>query len=199
MSLQISLRNFLSLFILCWGVVSFGFLGSSEVKAQGYSTSYKFLKAVDKKNYADIQKYIRSGVNINTRDFTEGKTALYKAATSRDVKLIRYLLKYDAKPDVPDKKTRVTPIMVSAELGDASSVRSFVRAKASLDLQDINGETVLIKSLRSGKRKIVEMLLKAGADTTLVDYTGRTALAHAKENGRIRAIVKILEKHGAVE
>lgn len=193
------LRHFLSLIILCCGVVSFGFLGSSTANAQGYSTSYKFLEAVDKKNYADIQKYIRNGVNINTRDFEEGKTALYKAAASRDAKLIRYLLKHDAKPNISDKKTRVTPIMISAGLGDASSVRSLVRAKANVNLQDLNGETALIKSLRSGKRKIVEMLLKAGADTTLIDYTGRTALTHAKENGRIRAIVKILEKHGATE
>ena len=181
----------------CAGMIAFSTATNSQ--AQGYSPSYKLLKAVRKKDYNEIRKLVRGGVNINTRDIDEGKTALYLAAETRDTQLIIYLLENKAKPDVPDRKSKETPLMVSARLGDIASVRSFIIAKADLDIQDITGQTALIKALQSRSSRIIELLLKAGADAALEDYLGRTVLRYAKENGRIRKIVKLLEKYGAVE
>ena len=137
----------------CAGMIAFSTATNSQ--AQGYSPSYKLLKAVRKKDYNEIRKLVRGGVNINTRDIDEGKTALYLAAETRDTQLIIYLLENKAKPDVPDRKSKETPLMVSARLGDIASVRSFIIAKADLDIQDITGQTALIKALQSRSSRIL--------------------------------------------
>ena len=54
--------------------------------------------------------------------------------------------------------------------------------RASVDINDINGYTALMLSVKTGDLEMVEYLLSKGADLNSRATDGKTALSIAKEN-----------------
>ena len=161
------------------------------------SDSYIFLKATKDKDYAKVKNYLQRGTNVNTRDYDDGKTALYIAASLKDPILVTFLLNEKAKTDIPVRSTGETPLMVAVRLKSKKIVELLISQRANPDIGDRNGETALYKAVRGNNRDSVKMLLAANADWSIADNTGRTPLDLTKENRRLRNMAKMLEKAGA--
>ena len=60
-------------------------------------------------------------------------------------------------------------------MGNATLVRRLHKAGADVDAKDLNGNSVLEFTARSGQVEIVELLLELGADLHSKDKQGATA------------------------
>ena len=76
----------------------------------------------------------------------------------------------------------ITPLMLSSEKGDVSSLLFLIKNGANLNMQDlINNETAAHCAVKYGKHEILDALLKSGADFSLCDKTGNN-VCHAIAN-----------------
>src|SRR3546814_4134940 len=81
-----------------------------------FSDSYNFLKAVkDRDGDKVINLLGEPGTIINTRDSTNGETALPIVIARRDAVWVNFLLGTGARPDLADHKG-TTPLMLAAHL-----------------------------------------------------------------------------------
>lgn len=161
------------------------------------SDAYIFLKATKDRDYSKVKNYLQRGVNVNTRSYNDGETALYIAATLKDTTLTTFLLNENAKTDIPVKSTGETPLMAAVRLKSKKIVEMLISQRADLDIGDRNGETALYKAVQSNNRESVKLLLAANADWSIADNTGRTPLDLVLENRRLRSISRLLEDAGA--
>ncbi|MBN8828201.1 MAG: ankyrin repeat domain-containing protein [Sphingobacteriia bacterium] len=63
-----------------------------------------------------------------------------------------------------------------------NEVKKFITYKNIIDIQDEDGNTPLIISLKDKQHKIAELLIRAGADTQIKNNEGNTALDLARKN-----------------
>jgi hypothetical protein len=161
------------------------------------SDEYLLLKAVKDKDYGKVRTQLQKGANVNTREFADGETPLYIAATLKDSITATFLLNENASTDIPKISTGETPLMVAVRLRAKEFVDLLILQKADVDISDRTGETALYKAVKNNDRQMAQALLDANADWSIADNTGRTPLDIAKENRRLRSMIRILEEAGA--
>lgn len=161
------------------------------------SDSYIFLKAVKDKDYSKVKNFLQRGVNVNTRNYDDGVTALYMAAAMKDRILITFLLDKNANPDLVKRSTGETPLMVSVRLKSRQIIAMLIAQNSDVNIGDRNGETALYKAVRANDRESVKALLNANADWSIADNTGRTPLDLTLEDRRLRNMVRLLQDSGA--
>eukprot|EP00435_Cladocopium_sp_Y103_P068409 s366_g31.t1 len=85
--------------------------------------------------------------------------------------------------------------------GDSSWVACFevmcvlLEARASVDVEDVEGETPLMAAVRSGHRSTIRSLLDAQADPNLGTATNMSPLLFARENGLHDVVRRIAPSH----
>ena len=91
-----------------------------------------------------------------------------------------------------------TMLYVAAGMGNIELARTAIANGANLNVQDPEGNTLLIKAAQGGNKDIVELLLDNGAVDSInkKNIHGQTALHLAAQGGH-RAIVKALLAGGA--
>ncbi len=161
------------------------------------SDEYLLLKAVKDKDYGKVRSQLQKGANVNTREFSDGETPLYIAATLKDSITATFLLNENASTDIPKISTGETPLMVAVRLRAKEFVDLLISQKADVNISDRTGETALYKAVKNNDRQMVKALLDANADWSIADNTGRTPLDIAKENRRLRSMIRVLEDAGA--
>ena len=62
----------------------------------------------------------------------------------------------------------------------------FLKYRVSVDIQDVDGRTVLHKAVIANDLTVVEKLLTKKADLTITDIHGRTALHHTQWHGNYK-------------
>lgn len=78
------------------------------------------------------------------------------------------------------------PLMVAAWDNRINFVKELLKdERTSINQQDGNGFTALIKACYWGHTQCRDMLLKAGADTKITDRNGLTADDHYKECAKL--------------
>lgn len=166
---------------------------SGPAQAQ-FSTSFKFLEAVKKKDGATVDSMLdEPGTTIiNTRDITSGQTALHIVTARRDLRWMSFLLGKGANPNVQDNRGR-TPLMLASNLGFVDGVELLVSRKAHIDDSNATGETPLITAVHRNDPDMVRILLQAGANPDRADNSGRTARDYAKAGGKNRVLALIKE------
>ena len=178
------------LFLVC--LLALPFAASESAMAQ--SPQYDLLKAVDKSDIEELEKQLREGVSPNTRQRSSGTPALILAADKPEI--LKILLDHDANPNIADRKTGQTVLMLRATVGDVSTIQVLLEYGADPNKADRAQETALIKAVRNKKFRAAEALLEAGANPNVQDLTGKTALEYAKIS-RSRRIIRLLEEAGA--
>ena len=118
--------------------------------AQNYSPGYKFLEAVEKKDIAEVEKLLGKpgSTLINSRDITNGRTALHIATQRRDIVWLVFLANKGANPNIAD-------MAGTAALYAAVDMNS---------LQWVQGRPAPILSDRLDGVDLVGRLLQKGAD-----------------------------------
>ena len=87
-------------------------------------------------------------------------------------------------------------IFTYVEDGNIQLVKNYINSGYNLNMQDDNGNTLLIYSTFYNKIRIIELLLNAGANINKQNINGYTALIYAARNNNIE-IIKLLLNAGA--
>ena len=153
-------------------------------QAQTYSDGYKFLEAVEDKDIGEVEKLLGKpgSTLINSRDITNGRTALHIAAARRDIVWLVFLANKGANPNIADNRG-VTPLMLASQLGFFEGVQALITAGARVDEPNEAGETPLITAVHRRDTQMMRVLLQAGADPDRSDNSGRTAREYATLEG----------------
>lgn len=138
---------------------------------------------------AKIKWLILHGADVNKRDCSRRYfPAISHAIQMNDYDMFMFLLTeckanpnvgsrnpYDAGK-VRQKNEGNMPLMVAAWEGKYKFIEALCAdERTSINQQDANGFTALMKANMNGNDKCVEILEKAGADTKIVDIDGKTA------------------------
>jgi len=171
------------------GVVAGGALAlwlalGAPAQAQTYSDGYKFLEAVEDKDIGEVEKLLGKpgSTLINSRDITNGRTALHIAAARRDIVWLVFLANKGANPNIADNRG-VTPLMLASQLGFFEGVQTLITAGARVDEPNQAGETPLITAVHRRDTQMMRVLLQAGADPDRSDNSGRSAREYAALEG----------------
>ena len=162
---------------------------------QQFSDSYTFLKAVKERDGAKVQELIGQPGSqvVNTRDRTNGETALHYMVRARDVTWLAFLLGAGARPDTQSHKGD-TALTLAAQIGWLEGAQQLIARRATVDLQNGRGETPLIIAVQRRDVALVRLLLARGADPRKVDrVAGKSALEYAQQDPRAAAVLKMLE------
>ena len=160
-----------------------------------FSDSYNFLKAVRDRDGAKTTEIISKPGNviIDTRDESNGETALHIVTRERDAVWMRFLLARGAKADMRDKLGN-TPLMLAAQIGFLEGAQLLISNRASVDLANSAGETPLIRAVQNRDGAIVQLLMTNGANPNKADTgAGLSARDYAVRDRRSAAILKIIE------
>ena len=147
--------------------------------AQLYSDGFKFLKAVEEKDTAEVNELLqKNGTVIDARDVTSGRTALHIAAENREYTWLSFLLGKGANPNIADKRG-VTPLMLASQMGFVEAVNALAQSGARVDTPNNTGETPLIAAVHRRDIPMLRVLLLAGANPDRTDNSGRSARNYA--------------------
>jgi len=167
-------------------------------QAQTYSDGYKFLEAVEDKDIGEVEKLLGKpgSTLINSRDITNGRTALHIAAARRDIVWLVFLANKGANPNIADNRG-VTPLMLASQKGFFEGVEALITAGARVDEPNEAGETPLITAIHRRDTQMMRVLLQAGADPDRADNSGRSAREYATLEGEnSRTLAEITRSAG---
>lgn len=125
-----------------------------------------------------------------------GVTALYLAAQSGHVDVVRLLLASTAANVDFARASGATPLFIASHNGHVGVVKELLARNANVDAANANGTTSLTIAAQNGHADVVDALLLAGAQMNLAKTNGVTPLHIAAQNGHI-AIVQRLLANGA--
>lgn len=144
---------------------------------------------------AKIRWLIAHGADVNARDCSRRYfPPISHAIQVNNFELFEFLLtECHANPNIGSRDPRGvskvrqknegnTPLMVAAWEGKAKFVRALCSHQGiSLNQQDANGFTALIKASANLNTHCMDILLKSGADTLITDINGKSYLDHEQE------------------
>lgn len=176
-------------------LAGFALLAAVPAAAQNYSDGYNFLKAVDKEDAATVDQLLnKSHTLIDSRDLTDGHTALHIAVRKRAYRWLSYLLGKGANPNLADKNG-VTPLMLASQLGFVEAIGALAQSGAKVDETNDAGETPLITAVHQRDVPLIRVLLAAGADPNRPDNSGRSARDYAALDGAGGVALAEIERH----
>lgn len=160
-----------------------------------FSDSYNFLKAVKERDGTVATKFLNEpGTTIvNTRDLSNGETALHFVVQRRDEVWTKFLLQRGANPNIADKNG-ITPLTIAASLGFVEGVEQLVKAGARIDATNAAGETPLIAAVHRRDMPLIRLLLRNGASPDRADNSGRTARDYATLMGPAGGVLQEIER-----
>jgi ankyrin repeat protein len=167
--------------------------------AQSYSDAYMFLKAVKDRDGQKVQGLISApgSIVINTRDQSNGDSALHYLVRDRDTVWLNFLLGRGARPDVQNRQGE-TPLTLAAQLGWTDGAELLLMRRANVDLANGRGETPLILAVHKRDLSMVRLLLSKGANPKRTDSAaGYSAIDYAKQDVRAAPILRLLEQAAA--
>ena len=97
---------------------------------------------------------------------------IYRAAESGNLQALFKWLKKGTPVDSSLKATKATPLIWAARKSHPSAVRLLIRYKATLDLQDVNGNTALHYACQNKDAKTANILIEAGASLSIPNKNG---------------------------
>ncbi|XP_072301374.1 uncharacterized protein ankrd50l [Eucyclogobius newberryi] len=151
-----------------------------------------------------VKKLLDSGVAVNQRNSTDGRTLLANSAIEGSESIAEFLLKHGADPLVSDKQGQ-TPLTLASRQGHVQVLKVLLdwakkqeneTAARMMEQVDVEGWTALRSGAWGGHIEAVRLLLDARADVDGCDGEGRTALRAAAWGGH-EEIVRILLEYGA--
>ena len=129
-----------------------------------------FWVAIAKGNMSEITSFVEQGADVNFIEPLSGKNALYVACVHDNIPVIKFLIEegIDVNKRLnikyfspPGHENNVTALMFAKS---AKAVEMLLMAGASLNAQDSDGWTPLMRVTYNGKVDAVKTLLENGAD-----------------------------------
>jgi hypothetical protein len=145
-------------------------------------------------NEKEVERLIKSGIDVNGKDSSLGWTPLTFAVTAGNDKIAELLLKNGARIDEPmqDGHTALTTLAKRDTPG--SGIDFLISHGANLNHQDNAGKTALKYSTEKGNKEFVDKLLQSGANPDVKDADQRTALMEAAKSNNKEIVNLLLSK-----
>jgi len=159
-----------------------------------FSTGYKFLEAVRKKdgNQVTDMLSVPGSTVVNAKDVSSGETALHIVVARRDETWIRFLAAKGANVNARNNRGE-TPLQLASNLGFVEGVETLIKLGAKVDEPNSTGETPLIAATHRKDAAMARVLLKAGANPRRNDNSGRSATDYAELDGRANPVLAEIE------
>jgi ankyrin repeat protein len=164
----------------------------------------KFLKAIKEDNLEKATKLINLGANVDFL-YSNGDTPLIVSTSNGQDKIVELLLKNGANPYIQAndgstalglaaeeghqnifdtlRKRLYKDLFISLQNKNFEYTTKLIGFGANINIQDIDGDTMLIAATRQGNHKIAKFLLEQGADPYIQATDGSTALKIAANEG----------------
>lgn len=171
------------------------FLSLPTAASAQFSEGYNFLKAVkdrDGQKVTDIAGKPGSTI-VNTRDITNGETALHIVIQRRDTGWLSFLLAKGANPNLADNQG-TTPLMLATRLRFIEGAEILLDSNAQVDKTNGSGETPLIRAVQLQDIAMIRLLVKYGANPDKRDsLAGMSARDYATRDGRNQIVTDLLD------
>ena len=138
--------------------------------------SLLFLRAAQRFNCPFLYIILDRPVPFPVRPFApppRPMADIYRAAESGNLQALFKWLKKGTPVDSFLKATKATPLIWAARKSHPSAVKLLIRYKATLDLQDVNGNTALHYACQNKDAKTANILIEAGASLSLPNKNGQ--------------------------
>ncbi|KAJ6233251.1 ankyrin repeat-containing [Anaeramoeba flamelloides] len=177
--------------------------------------------ATESENIELVKMLIRSGANTELRDFDsqtayeiarlkgnkpicsqflslKGNSLIHKAAKEKDQKEVVRILKQNSSEAQTIDKFGRTPLHISAEMGDISTIKILLNYGANINALSFNKNTPLFTAIKKDHIDAVKFLVKKGAEININERADviLSALHLAVERDNLQ-IVKYLLSQGA--
>ena len=183
-------KAIMSALILC----SIGSIQPASAYSGIGGPGYQFLAAVREGDGTKVTDLLgQTNAIINTRDSTNGDTALHICVEQRDATWIRFLLGRGAGANLVNRAD-VTPLLAAARIGFVEGAQALVVGGARVNQSNRRGETALHLAVQRRDIAMVRALIAAGANADLADsVTGNSARDYARADPRATAILAALD------
>lgn len=140
-----------------------------------------------------VKNLLERGGDIDGTD-SNGASALYHAVTSSHTRVVEFMLKHKANPNI--KGPEGYPIQVAARQGHQAILELLIEQGA-----DVNppGHSPLYEAASLGHNGIARSLINAGSDINARNDMGRTPLHAAAGNGHVHVIRQLLERGAKID
>lgn len=128
---------------------------------------------------------------VNAYDY-DGRTALSIAIKTNSVEIIEILLKNGALPDIVERETCTSPLLLSVNMGLHPAIKMLLASGASVNLCDSRCITPLMIASYRDDNITVNMLCHTFADLNAQDENGWTALHYAAYGNASKCILMLL-------
>ena len=123
--------------------------------------------------FKHLLKYNKNGINIKSRN---GMTPIFQAIESKNLALIKFLIKKGANKDHKDNKKN-NPLYFSIEKSSDEIIEYLIKINCDLNNQNYYNRTPLMKAMFLCKEKIVKLLINSeNIDLSLKDLKNRDVL-----------------------
>ena len=163
----------------------------ADINAKNNYNHSPMYVALEKKQAEFIDLFLSSGVR-------EGLNSayLFRACAQKNPMGVLAMLKGGIDPNVKNEKGN-TPLIISASLGDVSSVQSLMAYRADVNAANNDGNTALIYAARYNHPEIIRELLKpqtmqAPLDVNMQNKAGQTALYWGASKGYEEVVRRLL-------
>ncbi len=159
-----------------------------------FTATYKFLKAVREKDGATVLDALSdtSSNVVNTRDSSNGQTALHIVTARRDRDWMEFMIAKGADVNVRDGHGE-TPLVVASNLGFVEGVDVLLQHGARVDEPSSTGETPLIAAVHRRDLAMMRVLLAGGANPDRADNSGRSARDYAMLGGKNNSLITVID------
>jgi uncharacterized protein len=155
----------------------------------------KLCEATMSGNYAEMEKFLNMGADINARD-KSGMTPLIWAAVKGHAHATQILIERGAEVNERNAQGD-SPLMWAAVMGHEQVVELILENNPDVNARSKkNGVTALMAAAAKGHANVVHLLINHGAEVNVKDRNQNTALMHAATK-RFPDVVNALLSAGA--
>lgn len=154
----------------------------------------KLLKAVEMKDWDEVEQSIADSADINAKD-NNGNTALTLAAYYNNLDKVKQSIADGADVNAKNNSGN-TALLWAAANKNLDMVKYLIEYGADINAQNNYGNTAFIRAVLSKNLDMVKYLIEHGADVNAQNNDGYSALIWAAYYNNLD-IVKYLIEHGA--
>ncbi|MCY4042356.1 MAG: ankyrin repeat domain-containing protein [Candidatus Dadabacteria bacterium] len=167
-------------------------------------SGWELIDAAKSGDIGKILELLGTGVDVNAKFYTSGRTVLMSASESGHTEAILEILKAGADVNAKTNTGR-TALVYATESGHTEAIRELLKAGADVNAKTNGVWTALMSAAIRGNTKAIRKLVKAGVDVNAkYNISGRTALmytATGNPHTETKAItllngIKLLAKEG---
>jgi ankyrin repeat protein len=175
--------------------------------------------AASRGDLTKMEELVRKGIDVNLAD-AQGRTALHYAAQGGHKDVVELLFAENASVDAKDKDGKtplelaasqrhsevvklliergadIPTMHLAASFGRVDKLQSFLKTGMDVDARDKNGQTSLLRAVKSGHMETVGFLIENGADVNKGDTQDYVPLMYALW-GMDSDMVELLIEKGA--